>query len=448
MVPQQSESLWHRMTVGSQQLPVWTVPASSTTCAHSNPLQQSALTPQAARVDPAFDSQRHSLPRQLSLLQSDGPEQCWPSGCRQVTSHEPLQQLWLLAQLVPTGRQGPASPVDAPVVVPLEPVEPLEPVPAELPPELVSPPELVPAELAPAALVPVLPAAELAAAAVVLGPEVDAPEPAPLCCAPVITDWVQAAKASAPAAASSRPARLVFTVRISPPRCPEEHTLERCDRKAGTLKIPGDSHRGGVAREPSGWYEPGSVGDIEMRARRLVVIAVSIGLWSACLQIVPGEPAPGVQTCCTPACIETLLGCNLFPQGAPDYTCFVPQFSSTDTDAGAAVAQYSAEACTAGDEGAEVGCIARAFPGDACAVITADAGGAVLQSQIESACPGGFSPGACDTACVMCKEVCDQTAVECNGACLDAAEGFYGCLGCNAACNQVAAKCELACLNQ
>jgi len=185
-----------------------------------------------------------------------------------------------------------------------------------------------------------------------------------------------------------------------------------------------------------------------MFARRLFVMALMLAcpLGSACLKI-GGAPVPGIPPCCSAACVETLLGCGLFPPGSPDYTCFIPQFSSADTDAGAAVARYAAEACTAGDEGAELGCIAQKFPGDACAKLTADAGSVALQSQIDLACPGGFSPGACDAACLSCKEQCQQTSIDCNAACPDAGS-FYGCLGCNAACNQVQLKCGLTCLGE
>jgi hypothetical protein len=184
-----------------------------------------------------------------------------------------------------------------------------------------------------------------------------------------------------------------------------------------------------------------------MPARRLFALALALWapLWSGCLQI-GGRPVPGIPPCCSVACVETVLGCQLFPPGSPDYTCSVPGLSG-DKDAGTAIAQYASEACTAGDEGAEVGCIAQKFSGNACAVIMADAGGVALQATIDLACPGGFSPGDCGAACLTCKEKCGQTSIDCNSACLDAGT-FYGCLGCNAACNQGEQKCGVACLGQ
>ncbi len=171
---------------------------------------------------------------QFWLLQSDGPEHCWPSGSRHVTSHEPLQQLALLVHPVPSGRQGPASGINAPVVAPLPPEEPVELVP---PPAVVSPPELSAAPLVPvlaaAPLVPVLAAAELAVDPVVPGPAaIEAPELELACCEPVITDCVQAVNASALAAANNRhaPAALTFGIFASPSL--GQHTLAGRDRKA------------------------------------------------------------------------------------------------------------------------------------------------------------------------------------------------------------------------
>jgi hypothetical protein len=355
------------------------------------------------------------------LLQSEGPAHWWPSGTRQVRSHEPLQQLALLAQPVPSGRQGPASWVDAPVVPPLLP-EPFEPAPPpELsPPELDSPPEL---ELA---LVPSVPGP-----AVVEALELEVP-----CCEPEMTDCVQAANASAAAAASKRsaPAALKFRIVAIP------------DSPASIRAQPATAKGAGVARDPVGVVRAGNFrGRHRMTARRLFAIGLMLGaaLGSACLQVV-GRPLPGIPPCCTPACVKTVVGCQLFPPGSPDYTCFNQQFSGADTDAGAAVAQYASEACTAGDEGAEVGCIAQKFPGQTCADIAADAGGPAMLQAIDLACPGGFSPGACDAACVACEEQCGQVNVDCNAACLDAGS-FYGCLGCNAACNQAQAKCGVTC---
>jgi hypothetical protein len=171
---------------------------------------------------------------------------------------------------------------------------------------------------------------------------------------------------------------------------------------------------------------------------------LAAGLLPACLQIA-GHPDAGIPPCCTTACLTTLLSCKLYPEGTPDFTCFAPKYSSQDTDAGPALAEFAAQACTSGNEGAEVACIVRAFPGDACAVVAADAGSGVLQREIDLACPEGFSPGVCDSACVTCKEACEVTDDVCNGACLDAGT-FYGCLGCNAVCNQAQTKCEQACL--
>ncbi len=178
----------------------------------------------------------------------------------------------------------------------------------------------------------------------------------------------------------------------------------------------------------------------------LAAATLAAALSAACLQVATNAGS-GTPSCCSEACVEIVLGCHLHPEGATDDTCFVPELETAGIDAGPAIEQYAADACTSGNEGAEVGCIAAKFPGNACAVITADAGGAALQMDIELACPKGFSPGQCDAACLTCQEQCLQTSGTCDAQCYDAG-GFYGCLGCNASCNQAQAKCEQGCLAQ
>jgi hypothetical protein len=166
---------------------------------------------------------------------------------------------------------------------------------------------------------------------------------------------------------------------------------------------------------------------------------------SACLQVI-GPADAGPPACCSLDCVEVNLGCGVFPEGTPDSTCVALAGVGSNLDAGSAIAEYVAEACGAAGQGDKVGCVSAKFPGATCASIKRDAGNAALQASIQASCPGGFISGSCDSACLVCRQQCGQTANDCNAGCLDA-QGYYGCLGCNASCNRQQAVCEAACIS-
>jgi hypothetical protein len=165
------------------------------------------------------------------------------------------------------------------------------------------------------------------------------------------------------------------------------------------------------------------MGESSTRCRSAAAL-LGLAALSGCLQVI-GPADAGPPACCSLDCVATTIGCGLFPEGTPDFTCVVLLEIGNQLDSGTAIAEYAA--------------------GDSCPSIKADAGYAALQATIGANCPGPFLAGNCDSACLTCRQACGQTASDCNADCLDAG-GYYGCLGCNAGCNRQQAVCEAACI--